>query len=342
MLISPIVSSGQTQFSNSIYITTLDGIIYKIDSPNDIELIYEFDATPSELRVEISQHGGFIGYAVNNDMDWVVGVIDINTLESAEITLDKDYEINNIQLDWLPTNRLFVSYIDNTENNGHSLVGRDLVTFTSLANLELIDFPYNCIELIHSNADQLSLQCRLFQEIEDKTLVEYVTLPLQNNEVYLEMEASGTIVHLEDMLQKNWIWNTEVGVSFFDAGINELERGFYIIPQEMSEPQHLNIEITWTSGFDVSSDGNLIYEEAQSGNWIVHNILGNEVVDTIEIPNLDRLAGVSWYDNSQITYSTYDRIEGVSTIHIVCLCGDELTFEIEGIVAGITVIMQDT
>jgi hypothetical protein len=332
-----------------LYLRTLDGRVLAVNAEeNAVNLVYDFDIDPGNGTIAFSDRANRIAYVTQKDGDWTLGIGDITTQRFTELPLIAPVELNNVALSWLPSGKhILLSYMADNEEHVNSVIQRYLLTIDSANNqTALIDFPYTCGQFAIQDETKLILQCSLVEawNADNNPVPLSAWFDFEQQEILQGNSNASVIGTVEDIINRNWIWSPNRGLVFFDAGIGNNSRGFYLLPKDSPETQKLSIETPWTGKFYLSPNENfLLFRDATPTMWGVYDFSEDMIISTMEIPNLETSAGVVWFeDEMHIAYVTYDSDIQQSEIHIGDLsASDEKTLEVEGIVFELVSFFHD-
>lgn len=342
LLLQPIAALQVADRSGGIYMTTLDGSIYFLDPDNQdnaLIQVYDFDLRTDRLAMNLSDDARLIAYAINRDDSWAVGIGETIDWQLAEVQVNRGSEVAGVSLNWLPkSHQVIVTYIGRDENNRTIVVGRDLLIYTPDEALELLDFPYECRELVAIRDQHLGLQCRLNEDTDD-TLTPYVIFAFASGEVFQQDNSAEVLIEVDTILQRNWIWSENAGVLLFNLGVNDFPRGFHLVSQDTRTVSYVHVDVSSATRFTLSPEGSrFLFESAQTGIWTIYDFQAGVPITTFTLENVHRLPGVVWYTEGRFVYATYDDEANKSTLFIQSVLGEQSAYEVPDIIVEISIL----
>jgi hypothetical protein len=332
-------SQAQNQVSGTLYINTLDGAVsaWNLQSPN-INLVvdydYQFDGPSGWSSVTFSDDGHHLAYVrTDGDERWV-GASPLDEWQPVEFAIDVHFDYEKVQLNWLPNNRYIVaSYLIDIPQGPrrpamyNTLVDRQLLDISNPGS-GLINWPYNCSELVVLSPDEPALQCNLNADLGggNASLPSSTGYDFIRGEMLPHFEGNSTrSFPVQDFIYPNWAWSNNRGIAFFDIGLHELPRGVNLIGLGSGETRFVNVNATFSTPGDLSwsPDGThlLIRDYADIRNWHIYDI-SSDSLSTLEIPDLVFQVGVIWFqDSDHIAYVTEEGQQKV--VHVASLTADQ-------------------
>jgi hypothetical protein len=241
---SPNVSASQAQnqLNGTLYVNTLDGAVsaWNVQSPNVslvVDYDYQFDGPSGWSSVTFSDDGHRLAYVrTDGDEQWV-GVSPLDEWQPVEFAIDVHFDYEKVQLNWLPnSSQVVVSYLIDIPQGPrqpamyNTLVGRQLLDTSG----GMINWPYNCSELVVLSPEGPALQCKLNSDLggdnTNTSLPSTVGYDFIRGEMLPHFEGDSTrSFPVQDFIYPNWVWSNEWGIAFFDAGLHELQRGVNLL-----------------------------------------------------------------------------------------------------------------
>lgn len=330
-------TQAQDQFNGTLYFNTLDGAIYvwNIRSPN-ISLIVDynnqFDGPSGWSSVIFSDNGHRVAYVrTDGDMRWV-GVSALDEWKPVEFAIDVRYDFEKVQLNWLPNNRqVVVSYLIDIPQGPrqpamyNTLVGRQLLDIGEPGG-GLINWPYNCSELVVLSSGEPLLQCNLNADLGEgsASLPPKIGYDFARGELLPHFEGNSTLpIPVQDYIYPNWVWSEQGGLAFFDDGSHNVPNGVNLIPLGKIEPQHLETPATLFGDISWSSDGSrLLVQDNDLRVWHAYDTSNEHLIATLEITDLVFQAGVIWFqDSNHIAFVTEEGQQ--NAVYVTSLKRDE-------------------
>lgn len=294
-----------------------------------------------------SDDGHHLAYVrTDRDARWI-GVSALDEWQPVEFAIDVHFDYEKVQLNWLPNNRqIVVSYLIDIPQGPrqpamyNTLVGRQLLD-TRNPSSGMINWPYNCNELVVLPPEEPLLQCNLNTDLgaDNASLPSRLGYAFIRGEILPHFESNSTLSFpVQDYIYPNWVWSNKQGIAFFDAGLHELPRGVYLLALGSDETRFLNVNATFSTPGDLSwsPDGThlLIRDYADLRKWHIYDISSDEL-STLEIPDLLLQIEVIWFqDSDYIAYVTEAGEHNV--VHVASLSSDrEVSIRVDASVTAI-------
>lgn len=325
-------SEIEGRVKRELYFNTLDGAVYSWNVQSQrINLIvdydYQLDRSSGWSSVTFSDNNRQLAYIRTESNTRWIGVSELNEWQPIELEIDVHFDYKKVYLNWLPNNKqIVISYLIDIPQGlrqpaiYNALVGRQILDTSNLSG-GLINFPYNCTELVVISFNA-ALQCNINNDLysNNGTFPTTIWYDFLRGEILQHLESASVLSFpIQDFVYPNWVWSEQSGLAFFDNGSHNLPNGVNLVLIDSAQPLHSETHATLFGTISWSPNGTrLLIQDNDLRIWHVYNIAEKQVIASIEIPNLNFQSGVIWFqDSDHIAYVT--EIGHQSTLHVKTL-----------------------